>query len=76
MIQDQGNQWKWKLNKIEVQCLIVDAINVNQMAINHIVYGTFPWKYLPNCFLKVYKLSIRYYTNKLGYETTKIMFVV
>ena len=63
--------------EIEVlKCQIVDAINVNQTALNVIVYGSVPCKYWPDRFSKAYQLAINYCANNHGCETGEIMFVV
>ena len=75
MSQDQQDQWE--IFKIEVlKRQIVDVINVNQMAINAIVYERVPCKYFPDRFSKAYQSVISYCANKIGFKTGKIMFVV
>ena len=75
MSQDQQDQWE--IFKIEVlKRQIVDVINVNQMAINAIVYERVPCKYFLDRFSKAYQSVISYCTNKIGFKTGKIMFVV
>ncbi len=75
MTQDQQEQ----IETLEIEvlkCQIFNAINVNQTALNVIVYGSVPCKYWPNRFSKAYQLAISYCANNRGCKTSKIMFVV